>query len=132
MAEWVIEPLGKHHERGGFCCGKPPLDHFLQTLVSQYQKKRIGRTFVAVAPGDVKVLGYYTTATGSFRLDSLPEQARKGLPNHPIPTVHLGRMAVDQSCRGKGLGVTLLFHFLCKALKLSEETGLYAVDVWAK
>jgi GNAT superfamily N-acetyltransferase len=131
MAEWVIERLDKSHERGSFCCGKDSLDLFLKTLVSQYQKKRVGRTFVVTASGDKKVLGYYTVAAGSISLNALPEDRRKGLPKHPIPTLHLGRLAVDQSCQGQGLGALLLFHFLRKALEASEAFGVYAVDVWA-
>jgi GNAT superfamily N-acetyltransferase len=131
MAEWVIERLSKSHERGAFCCGKESLDTFLKTLVGQYEKKRIGRTFVATAPVDKRVLGYYTAAAGSFTLSALPEKARKGLPKHPVPTIHLGRLAVDQSCQGKGLGEILLFHFLKRALEVSQGLGVFAVDVWA-
>lgn len=130
MAEWVIERLSKSHDRGSFCCGLEPLDTFLKTLVSQYEKKRIGRTYVATAPGDPRVLGYYTAAAGSFALDALPESGRKGLPKHPVPTAHLGRLAVDRSCQGKGLGEALLFHFLHQALAVSQELGVFAVDVW--
>jgi GNAT superfamily N-acetyltransferase len=131
MAEWVIEPLDRSHERADFCCGKEPLDRFLKTLVGQYQRKRLGRTFVATAVGAKKVLGYYTAATGSFALDALPAAARKGLPRHPLPTAHLGRLAVDLSCRGQRLGETLLFHFLRTALQVSEQLGVFAVDLWA-
>ncbi len=131
MADWVIERLDKSHERGAFCCGKEPLDTFLKALAGQYEKKRVGRTFVATACGDKKVLGYYTAATNSFALDALPAGRRKGLPKHPIPTVHLGRLAVDRSCQGKRLGEILLYHFLHKALEFSEELGVFAVDVWA-
>lgn len=131
MADWVIERLSKSHDRGAFCCGKDSLDAFLKTLVGQYEKKRVGRTFVATAPGDKRVLGYYTAAAGSFGLDALAEKDRKGLPKHPIPTIHLGRLAVDRSCQGKALGETLLFHFLRRALEVSEGLGVFAVDVWA-
>jgi GNAT superfamily N-acetyltransferase len=99
--------------------------------VGQYEKRRLGRTFVATAPGEKKVLGYYTAASGAFALDALPESGRKGLPKHPVPTIHLGRLAVDRSCQGKGLGEALLFHFLHKALEVSEELGVFAVDVWS-
>jgi GNAT superfamily N-acetyltransferase len=131
MAEWIIERLNKAHERDSFCCGKESLDTFLHTLVSQYEKKRVGRTFVATAPDEKKVLGYYTAAAGAFSLDALPESSRKGLPKHPIPTIHLGRLAVDRSCQGQGLGEILLFHFLQKALQVAEDLGVFAVDVWA-
>src|SRR5947207_7435018 len=75
--------------------------------------------------------GYYTLAAGSFDLGCLPEAARKKLPRHPLPTIHLGRLAVDQQFHGKRLGETLLFHALQTALDLSEKLGAHAVDVWA-
>jgi GNAT superfamily N-acetyltransferase len=131
MADWVIERLDRSHDRESFSCGHEPLDNFLKTLVTQYEKRRLGRTFVATASGDKKVLGYYTIAAGSFALDVLPEAARKGLPKHPLPTVHLGRLAVDLTCQGKRLGETLLFHFLQQALEASHNLGIFAVDVWA-
>src|SRR5262249_30601710 len=130
-ADWVIERLDNSHERKQFSCGKESLDIFLKTLVSQYERKRIGRTFVAVPPGEKRVLGYYTSAAGSFTIASLPEDSRKGLPKHPLPTIHLGRLAVDLSCQGKGLGETLLFHFLHKALEVAQDLGVFAVDLWA-
>src|SRR6266852_8931686 len=131
MAEWVIERLNASHDRSTFGCGDESLDMFLKSLVSQYEKRRLGRTFVATALGEKKVLGYYTSAAGSFAFDVLPESARKKLPKHPMPTVHLGRLAVELSCQGKRLGETLLFHFLYQALEVSHNLGVFAVDVWA-
>jgi GNAT superfamily N-acetyltransferase len=131
MDDWLIERLGSDHERADFLCGKPPLDTFLKNLVTQYEKRRLGRTFVACAAGQRRVAGYYTLATGSFDLSCLPESVQKKLPRHPLPTLHLGRLAVDQSFRGRRLGETLLFHALRACLELSEKVGAYAVDVWA-
>ena len=131
MAEWVIQRLTSAHDRTVFSCGKAPLDTFLATLVSPYEKRRLGRTFVATEPGQCRVAGYCTLAAGAFDLSCLPEKDRKRLPKHPVPTVHLGRLAVDLAFRGKRLGETLLFHALRKALTASETVGAFAVDVWA-
>jgi ribosomal protein S18 acetylase RimI-like enzyme len=131
MAEWLIEPLRNTHERGEFSYGKPSLDTFLQTYVSQYEKRRLGRTFVATEPGKVRVAGYYTLAAGSVGFNSLPQSLRKKLPEHPIPTIHLARLAVDSGYQGKRLGETLLLHALRAALDLSESLGAFAVDLWA-
>jgi GNAT superfamily N-acetyltransferase len=131
MAEWVIERLQAKHERGEFSCGKTPLDTFLRSLVSQYEKRKLGRTYVATEPGQTRVAGYYTLAAGSFDVSCLEESARKKLPGHPLPTVHLGRLAVDAAFRGKRLGETLLFHALQTALELSEKLGAVAADLWA-
>jgi GNAT superfamily N-acetyltransferase len=91
----------------------------------------LGRTFVATQRGQARAAGYYTLAAGSFDLSCLPEAVRRKLPAHPIPTIHLGRLAVDLSFRMKRLGETLLFHALHQALELSEKLGAFAVDVWA-
>jgi ribosomal protein S18 acetylase RimI-like enzyme len=131
MAEWVIERLRAAHDRAGFSCGHPSLDVFLIKLAGQYDKRRLGRTFVATQPGNTKVAGYYTLAAGSFAVDCLPAADRKKLPRHPVPTVHIGRLAVDREFRGKGLGETLLFHALRAASELSEKLGAFAVDVWS-
>jgi GNAT superfamily N-acetyltransferase len=131
MAEWLIERLQAKHERGEFSCGKPPLDSFLRTLVSQYEKRNLGRTYVATEPDQGRVAGYYTLAAGAFDVACLPEAKRKKLPKHPIPTLHVGRLAVDTSFRGRRLGETLLFHALHLALELADQLGAFAVDLWA-
>jgi len=132
MAEWSIVLLGPEHERGAFCCGKAPLDSFIQQQARQHSKKNVSRTYVALRTGEKVVLGFYTCCTGAIDVSSLPEEERKRLPRHPVPTVHLARMAVDQSVKGQGLGRTLLFHFFQRALDTSGDVGVHAVDVWAK
>jgi len=130
MADWVFAQLTAAHRRAEFSCGKPQLDLFLRTLVSQYEKRRLGRTIVATEPGRARVAGYYTLAAGSVDVACLPETLRKKLPKHPIPTIHLGRLAVDLLFRGQGLREALLLHALRAALGLSEKLGAFAVEVW--
>src|SRR5262245_33479151 len=131
MAEWVIERLARAHDRSEFSCGKPALDTFIRTLVSQYEKRRLGRTWVATETGQARVAGYYTIAAGAFDITSLPEAVRKKLPKHPVPTIHIGRLAVDVAYRGQRLGERLLFHALHTSLDLSEKLGAFAVDLIA-
>lgn len=131
MADWTIERLSSHHAREAFCCGNASLDAFLKTLAGQYEKRRLGKTFVAVRAGEDIVHGYYTSAAGSLDLNALPETQRKQLPKHPLPTVHLGRLAVDQNHQGQRLGETLLLHFLRSALNAVNTIGVFAVDVRA-
>jgi hypothetical protein len=104
MDTWVIEKLRNAHDRSAFSCGNATLDTFLKTLAGQYDKKRLGRTFVATRPGDARVCGFYTAASSSFSVLTLPEKARKRVPRHPIPSIHLGRLAVDVAFRARGWG----------------------------
>lgn len=131
MDEWRIEPLDRSHQRGDFCCGQALLDDFLRSLVSQYEKRKLGRTYVAIRPGDQKVCGYYTLASSSISFQNLPPAAASKLPKHPAPVALLGRLAVDQTVRGRGLGEKLLLDALQRCLVLSSQLGIYAVEVMA-
>ncbi len=131
MAEWVIEPFGPEHERDAFCCGKASLDTFLRSLVSQYEKRRLGRTYVAVQPPAKIVRGYYTLACGAVSYDNLPPKAAKKLPRHPVPAILLARLAVDQAAQGQGLGRRLLVDALRRCLSLAAQLGAHAVEVEA-
>jgi ribosomal protein S18 acetylase RimI-like enzyme len=130
---WTIEPLTSTHDVAGFDCREPTLNSFLQKHALNNDRAGLGRTFVAVDKGEshTRVLGYFTVSTGSVTFDQVPDHARKRLPKYPIPTVHIGRLAVDVTCQGKGLGETLLVEALCKASLASESVGVYAVDVFA-
>lgn len=129
MAEWVVEPFGKQHERGAFSCGRPSLDDFLHARVSQYEKRRLGKTFVAVPKGGTNVLGYYTLAAGSVSFERLPAGASRKLPKHPVPVVLLARLAIDQSAQRMPLGEGLLLDALQRSLDLSATLGVHAVEV---
>jgi ribosomal protein S18 acetylase RimI-like enzyme len=129
MAEWQIGRLERSHERAAFCCGKAPLDDFLRALVSQYEKRKLGRTYVATRPGEKQVLGYYTLASAAIAFPALPPAAAKKLPKHPVPAVLLARLAVDASTQGQGLGEELLLDALHRSLALSAQLGIHAVVV---
>lgn len=132
MAEWAIERLTEAHDREQFSCGKPPLDKFIRELAGRYEKQRIGRTHVAVPPGEKRVVGYHTLAAGAVPLEHLPKKHARGLPHHPqVPVILLGRLAVDQSMKGKGLGSDLLVHALQLALATSDRVAAFAVEVLA-
>jgi GNAT superfamily N-acetyltransferase len=130
MVDWRIEPLERsRHDRSQFSCGKAALDDFLRQLVSQYEKRKLGKTFVAVRPDDLRVLGYYTLASSSVSFEHVPAKAKKKLPKHPIPVALLARLAVDQSMQGKGLGKALLMDALMRVVELEKNIGIHAVEV---
>jgi GNAT superfamily N-acetyltransferase len=115
--------------REGFDCGKPSLNDFLHALVSQYEKRNLGRTYVAFKGEQRRVLGYYTLASGAIEAESLPAKQAKRLPRHSVPVVLLARLAVDQSVQGKGLGGFLLRDGMTRSLDLSEKLGIRAIAV---
>ena len=77
MGSWNIERSRAQHERSEFSCGKAPLDTLLHNLVSQYEKRRLGRTFVATEPGQSRVAGSYHAVGlgGALQVRLSPEEA---------------------------------------------------------
>lgn len=131
MADWIIAPGNRTHDRSQFSCGHATLDNFLRVLVTQYEKRGLARTHVATEPGAAIVAGYYSICAGGLDPSELPENLKKKLPKHQTPTVHLGRLAVDLNFRGRRLGEFLLMDAIEKAIQLSEGVGVFAVEVWA-
>lgn len=129
MADRTIERLGRSHVRGEFACGKSPLDDFIRVLVGQYEKRNLGRTYVALRPGESRVIGYYTLASGAISFRDLPPDAARTLPKHPVPVVLLARLAVDRSARGERLGEALLMDALSRCLGLADPVGIHAAEV---
>ena len=112
------------------------MNSFLQKHALNNDRAGLGRTFVAREPtaldqGQGKIAGYFTISTGSVSFDAVPDHVRKRLPKYPIPTVHIGRLAVDNHFQGKRLGETLLVESLRRAAIAAQSVGVYAVDLYA-
>jgi len=131
MNNWIIGRWERFHERGEFSCGQPSLDYFIRNLVTQYEKRKLGRTCVATRAGEKRVLGYYTLASSSISFEHIPGKLAKKLPKHPVPVILLARLAVDQSVQKQGLGKLLLGDALTRCLQLSNQLGIHAVEVEA-
>jgi GNAT superfamily N-acetyltransferase len=126
-----IRILRESDERAGFRSGDADLDRFLQKYAGQNQfRHHIGTTYVAVEAG--QILGYATVAPGHIEIDDLPAKLRRKLANYPLPILRLGRLAVDESFRGQGLGKELLRFVLQLAIRLAADYGCIGVVVDAK
>jgi ribosomal protein S18 acetylase RimI-like enzyme len=124
----VVEPLSRRHDRGSFDCGNQDLNVFLKQFAGQNEERGLSRTFVLAEVGAAQVTGYYSIASGAVGFQEMPERR---LPRYPIPIVHLGRLAVDSRCQGQGLGEFLLMDAFRRAQLVSEQIGIYAVEVRA-
>lgn len=131
MSQWRIEPLAKRHERAGFDCGEEGLNAFLRTHAGQNARRDVSRTYVAVPEGSKVVAGYYALSSGSVAFANLPDELARKLPRYPVPTAHLGRLAVDRQFQGQGLGSMLLVDALKRAAEAADRIGIHAVTVHA-
>lgn len=128
----TIQPLSGNHDRKRFECGSAALDLWLHHTARQHQRRGISRTFVAVTQdAPTRVLAYYALTVCEVVTQDLPENGARRLPNK-IPGVRLGRLAVDRSMQGQGLGKLLLMDAIDRAQKVLEHVGVHALFVDAK
>lgn len=127
----MTELLDKKHRRNDFDCGNELLDNYLKTQAGQDFKKKLAVCFVLSDPKTYHILGYYTLSNSSIPLNSFPEHIRKKFPRSytSIPATLLGRLAIDQTHQGKGIGKVLLIDTLKRSWEASKELGSFAVVV---
>ncbi len=130
MVTLEIEILQKSHDKGSFDSETPLLDNYIRTQASQDVKRDLSVCYV-LADVDKKVLGYYTLSSNSILRDELPEDLVKRLPlsYRDLPTILLGRLAVDKQQKGKRYGEILLMDALDRSLNLGDQLGILAVIV---
>lgn len=129
----TVEPFGRKHDRTNFHCGIETLDRYLKQQARQDADKRVAAPLVAVSPPGKHILGFYTLSASVLGLVDLPEELARRLPRYPqLPVTLLGRLAVDQSAKGQGLGEHLLLDALHRSLLHADQIAALAVVVEAK
>ncbi len=125
----IIELLASHHDRENFDCGKDALNEFLRRHARQNADRNIGVTHVVVTKaGSPQILGFYTLVTRTLESTLVPRRNRKNAPPPgPIGVVLLGRLAVDKSAQGRGLGKRMLLRAIRQTETAAREIGIHAL-----
>jgi GNAT superfamily N-acetyltransferase len=113
-----------------FACGVDILDDWLKRRAHPNQVNGASRTYV-VTEGK-SVVGYYCLASGALELSDTPTSIRRNMPDpDPVPVAILGRLAVDKSCQGRGLGVALLQDAVVRTAQAGGILGIRGLLVHA-
>lgn len=129
-ARWNFLPIDKKYQRDSFDCGYPVLNDYLKKYARANHNKGIAKTFVAIpTSGRLKVDGYYTVNSSVIEYESMPDSFKRGIPAYPLPAVLIGKLAVDNPVQGQGLGREMLVNALIRAVRASQEIGIFAVRV---
>lgn len=126
----AIEQLQRSHDRAQFDCGNDQLNEFIRKHARQNQEADVGRTYVAARAS--RIAGFFTLSVGSVSRDTLADENAKRLPRYPVPTAHLGRLAVDRAFRGQGIGARLLIRAMEISVQVADVIGVHALEVRAK
>jgi len=122
------EPLTVHHDTEAFASGVESLDTWLKRRALKNQATGASRTFVACEGR--RVIAYYALATSSITVDDASGRFSRNMPN-PIPVVVLGRLAVDRSLHGKGLGRALVRDAGLRVIQAADTLGIRGIIVRA-
>lgn len=76
------------------------------------------------------MLAYYALASSAVTVDAAPGRFRRNMPD-PIPVVVLGRLAVDQSLQGKGVGRALVRDAGLRVIQAADTIGIRGMIVHA-
>lgn len=122
-------PLSAEHDPSAFDCGDPVLNDWLRHRALK-NESRFSRTYVACDDGK-RVVGYFCISAGAVERAVAPGKVRRNAPD-TIPVSVIGRLAVNRSHAGKGLGADLLADALRRIAVASQSIGIGAVLVHAK
>lgn len=117
------------HILTAFDSGVASLDDWLRRRALTNQVCGASRVYV-VAAAHRRVVGYYALASGALAHAQAPGRIKRNMPD-PIPMAVLGRLAVDRSMQGKGLGVALLQDAVLRVEQAAAILGIRGILVHA-
>lgn len=122
------QPLADRHDADGFDSGASALDGWLRRRARANQVSGASRTYV-VCEND-RIIGYYALASGAVTVETAPGRFRRNMPD-PIPVAVLGRLAVDQSYQGQGIGRGLFRDAALRVVNAADAIGIRGIVVQA-
>jgi GNAT superfamily N-acetyltransferase len=131
--KWDETPIAKKHDRESFDCGDADLNTYLKRYARQNHESGGAKCFLAVPTEQpARILGFYTLSPASLEYARTPALAKRGLGRYDVPVFRIGRLAVDQSVQGQGLGGTLLLRAAERCIRVAQEVGGVALLIDAK
>ncbi len=122
--------LADDHDVSRFDCGKETLDKWLREFALRATKTETARVYVWTEHGDTAVKAYFALSPTEVikDTDGLTRSQSGGVTR--VPGYLIGRLALDRSLHGHGLGGELLFDAVSRAVGAAEVGGgrLIVVD----
>ena len=124
------EPISPAHDLSQFESSEQSLDDWLRRRAWRNESRGASRTYVVCSSPDNRVVGYYCLATGAVEHAVAPGRIRRNMPE-PIPVMVIGRLAVDRSWQGRGLGQAMLRDAILRTIGAAQIAGIRAILVHA-
>ncbi|MFT4259732.1 GNAT family N-acetyltransferase [Microbacterium sp.] len=113
-----------------FASGEESLNRYLADRALANHLADLARCYICVDAETDKVLGYYTLSAIAIAHADLPGKIRRNAPN-PVPAVLMGRLAIDATAQGSGLGRFLVRDAILSTLAAADRIGVRILLVHA-
>ena len=120
------EHITPQHRVAEFASGNTELDRWLTDRALANEVTGASRTYVVCAAD--RVIGYYALATGGIAHAHAPGRVRRNMPD-PLPVMIIGRLAVDRTWQGQGIGAGLLRDAISRIVQAADIAGIRAIVV---
>ena len=122
------ERLRADHDASSFANGKhPALDLWLKERAVASEGLSARTYVVCHADAPLRIVGYYAISTAMEERQALPSaKLRRGMPDQ-VPLLLIGRLAIDVSVQGRGLGADLLADAVRRCCAAADIAGARAI-----
>ena len=132
--------LSENHTIKPFDCEDEDLNDFLFKEAILYQKQMLATTFIV--ENNERTLGFYSVLSDSLQIreelfpsksqykkfvQNLIPHRKRHLKN--IPSLKIGRLGIDKTYKGKGLGSILLEGIINEAIELNKRQACRLITV---
>lgn len=126
-----LELINEKHILDNFDCGESPLNKYLLEEALKDTLEGLSKTYVMV--DGLYVIGFYTIIYSTAKSEKLGKYIIGRIYKYPdVPTMKLGRLAVDKRYQSQGIGEFLLISAFLHTQKAHKIAGLTAIVVDSK
>ncbi len=118
--------LTEQHDTASFDSGETVMDEWLRNRALTNQQLAASRTYVICPRNSLRIIAYFALSAAQILAIEVPSSMRRNMPRN-IPAILLGRLAIDRSYQGKGLGRAILRDIVSRALRSDFAARLLIV-----
>ena len=119
-----FETLTKEHDLSDFECESEDLNDFLKNDALKQQEEKLNLTKLIIC--DEEIIGFVSMLTDSMKINILRDKTEKEKikdklnisENNRLPSIKIGRFAIDKKYAGKGLGTQILRNIIVNIIKI--------------
>jgi GNAT superfamily N-acetyltransferase len=135
LDELRIERFRETADVRRFDCGDKDLNDFLTTVeVATYEREGLGRTRLVYWQPEGRLAGYFTISSESLRLEYLRSVKSFSIPGEirveAVPGIKIGRLAVERSFQGHGVGSHILRFIAGLALQAPAACRILFLEAY--